>query len=90
MPLTCLLGHEDSLTGSDSLKHLTCDHNLMEAFKEGFPNCKTKKICKMLISREAFVAVLTFMDSKTGQEAEAWRVTFQLERVVPRAASDRV
>ena len=44
----------------------------------------------MLISREAFVAVLTFMDSKTGQEAEAWRVTFQLERVVPRAASDRV
>ena len=36
----------------------------------------------MLISREAFVAVLTFMDSKTGQEAEAWRVTFQLSRLL--------
>ena len=44
----------------------------------------------MLNSREAFVAALTFMDSKAGREAETWRVTFQLERVVPRAASDRV
>ena len=44
----------------------------------------------MLKCWDTFVAALTFMDSKAGREAETWRVTFQLERVVPRAASDRV